>query len=1243
MQTETISPTITMANDRDNGIDSNQFQSSTLNPTDSSTINLNCVLTTTGQETRSGLPAMENKIPFIGDVHEDDGFTSSWIFPTAALTKSKSSQDIPFVPPPTVEENGGRMMNDVPLDGSYVGGKKVINNFRAVLTKEKDIPFVPPEVESNEGSGGDAATAIPAGLTPQEGSFITDRKSPIAKGASNHDSRDIDFAPAGCGMETAAPPMDGSFSEGKAVSRLINTSNHDIDVVPDLAGKDMPTSPPPKQGTFAGRSAIDQAMSIQEIVVTRTDREINFSPGACEMTTGPPPFSGSYKQGQPISPIPRTTEIHVLPEDIGESLVVTPPRPGQYVTRIIDEDQGTSPTSTKDPAGHRSTQETIRPVPPVDFNESWVFPQLQQDQQEEIIFSAGEIELERPVSPDQGSFSENRHRNSLQDRSTHREIHVIPDLTGKYMPTSSPPKDGSFSGNLDYAIEGNEVPAADNVPSEGKQQSRDETSGEMNIDSQGSFEEHVTTPRDLALPNCNDRVTEPTKANVDEDDNEEEDDPMKDDQELWISKRAWESAKLKQKSVHALEQGDESTILSVPSTDDFGGQVIISGESLDSNPIAHSIHKLGALFGSAYEMKPVDSHDEETDMSNSIQKLGALLGSTHLDDTAHDNHTEPLHEATTSDQLDDLLGDNGDVVADVQGEISHSDSIVDLCPLPEFNKRSDSKVHDDDVTVQIENTTKQRQLQQTEGGKTLSLDMIHPSLPNELGIPVDNPDDYLPGDEMVKLEALLQNELDTSLKDFGKSNHDKAIDEAFKSSPTNEVQVGDDSYVPNASIARLEALLDDALDSPLETTQRSKNPKLAKTNNDDYSVNSLDDFLDKALDSDVEITFEPIEDEATAPLKNLPAVVEKPRVVANPQQAAASRSRFGVLSVGVGRNSKSGARVDQSKTAQDPPPSKKPVFPKFRGVPKTLTQAEKLTKTAQQRGKAVPNHDKGNSVKGPSISARDGKLATNSQNQAALTRTRLIISRFRPWTKRTTDSAKATGDDCQVQMFTPAESRNKGRATPIRLFATTNDSAKRKTDDVSSKSMKPKFPATDNKKAPRSDDRPSNETARIQQTIHLTNMAALPKKRGDDFYALSSLARSTSSLSSTCSVTHFRSPRREGIRGCQHKFDPYLHDVRGPCELCVFFLSDQDRAALDAHGRHIRVMFTTGGCGRTCAIFPRSFDDQPARLCRMCYSNSHRILQDRKSSKRGEQGSLPVHAENLSHHDESSSDMFLAF
>ncbi|OEU08962.1 hypothetical protein FRACYDRAFT_264473 [Fragilariopsis cylindrus CCMP1102] len=105
------------------------------------------------------------------------------------------------------------------------------------------------------------------------------------------------------------------------------------------------------------------------------------------------------------------------------------------------------------------------------------------------------------------------------------------------------------------------------------------------------------------------------------------------------------------------------------------------------------------------------------------------------------------------------------------------------------------------------------------------------------------------------------------------------------------------------------------------------------------------------------------------------------------------------------------------------------------------------------------------------------------------------------------------------------------------------------------------------------------------------------------------------SLSSQCTVESFVSPTREGIRGCQSKFDPFLHkNNRGPCELCVFHLPEKEKEQLNEEGRHLLVQFTAGGC-RDCHIFPNHDATNGVRLCHKCHSASHREMQERCRKK----------------------------
>ena len=83
------------------------------------------------------------------------------------------------------------------------------------------------------------------------------------------------------------------------------------------------------------------------------------------------------------------------------------------------------------------------------------------------------------------------------------------------------------------------------------------------------------------------------------------------------------------------------------------------------------------------------------------------------------------------------------------------------------------------------------------------------------------------------------------------------------------------------------------------------------------------------------------------------------------------------------------------------------------------------------------------------------------------------------------------------------------------------------------------------------------------------------------------------------------------------KFQPFVHSFRGPCELCVFYLSEDEKTKLHITGRSLRVMQTSGGCCRDCQVFPRKEHESPVRLCRACFFNSHRFTFQKSTNGQG--------------------------
>jgi hypothetical protein len=56
----------------------------------------------------------------------------------------------------------------------------------------------------------------------------------------------------------------------------------------------------------------------------------------------------------------------------------------------------------------------------------------------------------------------------------------------------------------------------------------------------------------------------------------------------------------------------------------------------------------------------------------------------------------------------------------------------------------------------------------------------------------------------------------------------------------------------------------------------------------------------------------------------------------------------------------------------------------------------------------------------------------------------------------------------------------------------------------------------------------------------------------------------------------------------------------------MFRLSDKEKEVFERKGRHLRVNFTHGGC-MDCDVFPSQEDEEPVRLCRQCFFDTHKL------------------------------------
>ncbi|KAG7366023.1 DnaJ domain containing protein [Nitzschia inconspicua] len=121
-------------------------------------------------------------------------------------------------------------------------------------------------------------------------------------------------------------------------------------------------------------------------------------------------------------------------------------------------------------------------------------------------------------------------------------------------------------------------------------------------------------------------------------------------------------------------------------------------------------------------------------------------------------------------------------------------------------------------------------------------------------------------------------------------------------------------------------------------------------------------------------------------------------------------------------------------------------------------------------------------------------------------------------------------------------------------------------------------------------------------------------------------ARSIDSTGSVCSVDRIpRSPfipssGDDDVPICDNLFIPHLHTHRGGCQVCIFKLSPEEKEKYDKAGRHIRVACTFGGCV-DCQVFPSGEEEDPVRLCKQCFFDTH-IVRPREREAFSGNGAL---------------------
>jgi len=75
---------------------------------------------------------------------------------------------------------------------------------------------------------------------------------------------------------------------------------------------------------------------------------------------------------------------------------------------------------------------------------------------------------------------------------------------------------------------------------------------------------------------------------------------------------------------------------------------------------------------------------------------------------------------------------------------------------------------------------------------------------------------------------------------------------------------------------------------------------------------------------------------------------------------------------------------------------------------------------------------------------------------------------------------------------------------------------------------------------------------------------------------------------------------------CKNNFIVKLHVKPMGCQVCIFKLSEAEKDEYEKHERHLRVATTCGGCA-DCAIFPSAVEEDPVRLCKKCFFDTHLV------------------------------------
>ncbi|KAL3930908.1 MAG: hypothetical protein SGBAC_011555 [Bacillariaceae sp.] len=197
----------------------------------------------------------------------------------------------------------------------------------------------------------------------------------------------------------------------------------------------------------------------------------------------------------------------------------------------------------------------------------------------------------------------------------------------------------------------------------------------------------------------------------------------------------------------------------------------------------------------------------------------------------------------------------------------------------------------------------------------------------------------------------------------------------------------------------------------------------------------------------------------------------------------------------------------------------------------------------------------------------------------------------------TKDPLAVTQDKENIQTSPPPQ-KKKPTTTKATTTATTTTPS---TSASSTSSKKKKKPAT-----------PSRPTTTTATTTTTTRTATTPSKPKTPKSSSPSRPKTPTRTRRTPGP---KTPKREDADDedetpqgpiCDNTFQPTLHPKRGPCQICVFKLNETEKAKFQTNKRHLGVYITRGGC-LDCQAFPSQEGEDPVRIGRQCFFDTHKL------------------------------------